>query len=136
MKKVIELLEKARENTAKGISDNPFYAATKACYNANLLLNEALGILKKAAPHWETPEQYKERTGKAWPDGAAVFYRDRGYHDVGLTDWCLWKLMLHKEAVEKPKEINCSGVSTEDCQIICATEAGPPPEDWKPEESK
>jgi hypothetical protein len=115
MKKVIEILEKAGENTAKGITDNPFYIATRACYNANLLLNKALGILK-AAPQWETPEQYKKRTGKAWPDFAAVYF----YNQYFENGWGVCHYITAKKYY-----IFC----------VCATESGMPPADWKPEET-
>jgi hypothetical protein len=69
---------------------------------------------------WETPDQYKKRTGEEWPDNAAVYIRQvdgsspwtvKQYLDVKVTNWLV------------------------PITIICATEAGPPPEDWKLEEA-
>jgi hypothetical protein len=70
-------------------------------------------------PCWETPEQYEKRTGEPWPDKWAV-YRRKNYPNTGWTSWevlsygwarfCVWQY-----------------------QIICATEAGPPPDDWEPD---
>jgi hypothetical protein len=69
-------------------------------------------------PRWETPDQWEKRTGKAWPE-----------------DWPVWNIT--KEMI---------GISTmaEEAErkkwgnhiYVCATEAGPPPDDWWPEEEK
>jgi hypothetical protein len=71
----------------------------------------------KAPPRLETPEQYRERTGKVWPEWWAVYARDSP-HGV-------WKAYLYWEARHTFYEASI--------QIVCAGEAGCPPDDWKPE---
>jgi hypothetical protein len=70
-------------------------------------------------PSFETPEQYEERTGKAWPDNGAVYFRrGRPGDDV---EWGV-----------------CRWVSARRDHDICAvaTEAGPPHDGWMPDEKK
>jgi hypothetical protein len=83
---------------------------------------------------WETPEQFKERTGEEWPDNAAVY-------------WCYYKtnksnkrLPLEGDGwfVDKfynvKSEMSVEWLSTRKPIIICAsTRWGYPPEDWRPE---
>jgi hypothetical protein len=69
-------------------------------------------------PDFETPEQYKERTGEPWPDNAAVYWK---WADDDA--WTIGKYSVMRD------EYDPFGV-----WIICATEAGPPPEGWRPEE--
>jgi hypothetical protein len=77
------------------------------------------------APRWETPEQRKERTGEEWPDNAPVWVKTQDLEKGRVYGWSLLTLMTAKE-VRK----NCVWP----CFIICATEAGPPPDGWEPEE--
>jgi hypothetical protein len=85
------------------------------------LLAEAIAELK-ALPRWETPEQYVKRTGERWPDDWAVYYIDppRPYWDTQPT----WEICRHDIAIRNG--------------LICvvATEAGPPPDGWRPEDQK
>jgi hypothetical protein len=114
MKRVIELLEKARELVFIRSSD------TIALY-----LEEAIAELK-ALPRWETPEQREKRTGEAWPDDWAVYalYEDND----GQRQW-FWG--------GYGKERDKTGRKSKNpIAIVCATEAGPPPDDWRPEEDK
>jgi hypothetical protein len=70
-----------------------------------------------------TPEQYKERTGKDWPENWAVYWRTR---DNGK--WLSWfPMTLEMGEFAMVKTVG-------EHQIVCATEAGKPPNDWKPEE--
>jgi hypothetical protein len=76
-------------------------------------------------PRWYTPEQWKERTGEPWPDNGAVYYqytRDNKY-DV-------WRVGTYKNILYSKRDFELSGAGTH--QIICATEAGPPPDGWRP----
>jgi hypothetical protein len=94
-------------------------------------IEEALAELK-SSPRWETPEQYEKRTGEAWPWGNAVYLRRNifiGGHKDGK-----WRASTYSEARGefwmKKIEPNCI------IDIICATEAGPPPQDWRPEDGE
>jgi hypothetical protein len=69
-------------------------------------------------PDFETPERYRERTGKKWGDGNAVYIRRKGCSS-------LWIVKQYQDA----KSIRVLIPIT----IICATEAGRPPKDWSPE---
>jgi hypothetical protein len=63
---------------------------------------------------WETPKQWKKRTGKAWPDNAAVYFIE----PPGTTNWD-----IHSHKTARRYGLVC----------VVATEAGPPPNDWRPE---
>jgi hypothetical protein len=74
---------------------------------------------REEKPRWETPEQWEKRTGEPWPDSWAVYVRQadgsspwivKQYLDVKITKWLV------------------------PITIICATEAGTPSDDWRPEE--
>jgi hypothetical protein len=96
---------------------------------ALLRIGHALVILKDT-PRWETPERWKERTGEEWPDNWAVYFRRpktkrREYApELGYIRWVIgsWGTVRRIDDI-------CH------FQIICATEAGCPPNDWKPEEA-
>jgi hypothetical protein len=79
------------------------------------ILDEAIRELENR-PKWETPEQYRERTGKAWPDDWAVYTRA---YSSGMS-WSRWAVCDYAEA-------KCTIYTV---QTVCATEAGPPPDDW------
>jgi hypothetical protein len=101
MKRVIEILELAKKLAA---IDNS--RAAISC------IREAIAELE-GRPKWETPEQYRERTGEEWPDDWAVYVPavEGGYVPE-----------IYSLAQFAGAEI-----------IVCATEAGPPPDDWRPE---
>jgi hypothetical protein len=121
VKKVIELLERARSDIVNNYVDEEHIPLFMGEDVVNLL-NEALAILK-APPRWETPEQRKERTGEDWPDMNAVYVQ--AYKDYqGTGDWepqYEWGVALHCEV----KGLRFT--------IICATEAGKPPDGWVPD---
>jgi hypothetical protein len=124
VKKVIELLEEALYQVSRSDSG---YEGTRLG-RALDAIDEAIAALK-APPRWETPERRKERTGEEWPEGAAIYYRTR-YRPTTYEDerWTIWRVAKHNSR----KRIAVSG----QVQIICATEAGCPPDDWKPEEEE
>ncbi|ULQ59226.1 hypothetical protein K7I13_12085 [Brucepastera parasyntrophica] len=64
---------------------------------------------------YETPEQYKERTGKTWADNAAVYWR-KSKADT-------WDCGTYFRAKMDQREYPLA-------DIIIATEAGCPPDDW------
>jgi hypothetical protein len=114
MKKVIALLLRADHK----VTSEDLYRSDRFRWRASTkkLLKQAIDLLQ-APPRWETPEQYKKRTGEAWPDGAAVYFYNR-YFENG---WGVCRYITAKKYY-----IFC----------VCATEAGLPPADWNPEESK
>jgi hypothetical protein len=83
----------------------------------------AMGALETLIPlpllHWETPEKRKDRTGEEWPDDWAVYYR------VSKAD--CWVVFTYGEA---KRDAVHSFIPL--AQIICATEAGRPPDGWEP----
>jgi hypothetical protein len=116
MKKVIELLEEAKNELLRIDAWYMNSADGSSLKNGRGLVKKAIELLK-AAPRWETPEQYKERTGGDWPDEAAVYIYGRRY-------WLDWSVCRYVTA--KFKKVSL---------CVCATEAGIPPADWKPEEN-
>jgi hypothetical protein len=127
MKKVIERLEEVeyllheRYNFGldEGVDNKPLKKRID-------MLAEALAELK-APPRWETPEQWKKRTGEAWPYNSAVYCR--GQLDAS-EDWSGWMINSHRGAVWTYDTFH----TFHDYHIVCATRPGPPPNDWKPEE--
>jgi len=69
-------------------------------------------------PDYETPEQFQERTGKAYPDNGAVWYR--------LNYEFEWELDTYRYV--EGRYSNNSGLV-----ILCADPPVPPPDDWRPE---
>jgi hypothetical protein len=113
MKKVIELLEDALD-VMLHVTQIP------ESYQEIAYIKEALAELK-APPRWETPEQWEKRTGKAWPEMAAVY----AFPDLGWIAMSFWMPKLNTFLGDR---------SHDDIIIICATESGPPPKEWRPEE--
>jgi hypothetical protein len=112
MKKVIELLEKASDEILLTSEYMPM-SDIERLEKCSKFINEALERLQ-AASRWETPEQYKKRTGETWPDEAAVYI----FCTVFENNWSKCSYRLAK--------------ATGDI-CVCATEAGPTPANWKPE---
>jgi hypothetical protein len=73
-------------------------------------------------PRWETPEQYEKRTGETWPDDWAVYALYE--NNDGEKQW-FWG--GYEKERDKTGRRNKNPVA-----IVCATEAGPPPENFKP----
>jgi hypothetical protein len=94
---------------------------------ALLRIGHALAILKPP-PSWETPEQYKERTGEDWPDDGPVWTRITNTKNRKKATWSLNRYGEMKNNTEC--RIKNSIFRYE---IILATEAGRPPDDWEPE---
>jgi hypothetical protein len=90
-------------------------------------IESAIAVLQ--TPRWETPEQYKARTGEPWPDGAAV----RIINPDGE-----WELMEYWRAKQLKQDLarldKDFGEEQEGMLIVCDRgEYGPPPDDWRPE---
>ena len=71
-------------------------------------------------PIYETPEQYKNRTGKDWPDDAPVWcgLKMRQIDHTNITHWILTEFGSAK--------------SVKDRYFIISNEAGKPPADYRP----
>jgi hypothetical protein len=127
MKRVIEQLEGARKIII-GVGLDLEYRLTKEeAFELNLGVEQiSKAIVELKAPlRWETPEQWKKRTGKEWPNHAAVFTRLSG----AVTPWDLGLYRAYKVAISI---IEQSGEGVAPFDVICATEAGCPPDDWRP----
>jgi hypothetical protein len=116
MKKVIELLEEAKRFAGIGLKNDVIYN-----------INDALEELEN--PLWYTPDRWEQLTGEPWPDNWAVYFMAwfPDGHPVYIDG--IWRTMALHEARER-----ASGLTKYIVTIVCATEAGPPPDDWKSEE--
>jgi hypothetical protein len=120
VKQVIELLEQARHQLGDiaitTIQDFERELTVKDC------INKALSILQ--SPCWETPEQREKRTGKPWPDDWAVYalYETNDGERQWFCESYGYAQHKGKKKGNNPRA------------IICATEAGRPPDGWEPEE--
>jgi hypothetical protein len=129
MKKAIELLEEADKYVFSISVHGDARKNVESRDMANQLIQEVIALLK--APCWETPEQYEKRTGEMWPDNRAVYV---GIDNDEVVDIAI---MSYREAKEVKKTgwryIYGDGGVHKIVYIVCATEAGPPPDDWRPE---
>jgi hypothetical protein len=103
-------------------------------------INSALDLLQ--SPRWETPEQWEKRTGEKWPDDWAVYWRYSEIFAYKAKEWIPGKELVpvyyawDLEFYGPLKEKYSSEIYDDRIDIVCATEAGPPPDDWKPEEDE
>jgi hypothetical protein len=104
--RVIELLEQAKA-----------YAVCGSRSTIVSCIEEAMTGLK--TPRWYTPEQLKAETGKEWPDNWAVY--TRSLYITGK--WGAWETGSYADTKHVLYKV----------QIACATEAGRPPNGWRPE---
>jgi hypothetical protein len=79
--------------------------------------DEVARLVLGGKPRWETPEQWKKRTGEKYPDKAPVWCAD---NDNPADPWFL---DYYKNAVDDERYY-----------IICAVEGLVLPDDWRPEE--
>ena len=71
-------------------------------------------------PDYETPEQYKKRTGKPWPnDGPVWIKRNDGKEYPGGGFWGVCRYKTSKDMGDKV--------------IACVQGPNPPPNDWRSE---
>jgi hypothetical protein len=118
MKKAIEKIEQAKDvlkqiHLITGESD--LYAEVTS------YLYDAIAALQ-APPRFYAPEQREQRTGEPWHDDWAVYYRnpiDGKWYAMSFAD-------AKKRVGGRAWILNSV--------VVCATEAGPPPDDWRPEE--
>jgi hypothetical protein len=92
-------------------------------------------IAELETPRWYTPERWDAETGEPWPDNAAVYLRGFDKKECGCAfghaeqfyhEWVITTYENAKWVVSRDYFLNVI--------IICATEAGCPPDGWKPEE--
>jgi hypothetical protein len=126
MRTVIELLKRAVgyldiDGFSRGTQHDMVAAASEQI---------AAAIAELRAPRWYTPEQWEQRTGEPWPDNAAVYYR---YVSAG-GKLDIWRTGCYKNIANSNHDFRSHNAGYH--QIVCATEAGPPPADWEPEEDK
>jgi hypothetical protein len=86
-------------------------------------ISSAISMLGELSepPRWETPEQHRERTGRDWPENWAVYVLVRNKYVQG-RDYS-WRAYNYYDT--RPFR----GRNP----IVCATEAGKPPNSWRPE---
>lgn len=91
---------------------NAITAFCPVCEDDRQLLHEI--------PAHETVAQWEKRTGKQYLDTAPTYARFVGPGMKGLTGWllCMYDFAVNSTSIH---------------QIIVATEAGAPPDDWRPE---
>jgi len=85
-------------------------------------------------PDYETPEQRKKRTGKAYSDNGLVFFRRQEYvpgTNFNKMKWGEWEFFTYKNAREILERCVNLGKF---CEIVIADPLVPPPNDWRPEE--
>jgi hypothetical protein len=126
MKNIIHDLETALKNLSFVDPGIVYKACEEPFYDAVAFIKDALNEIKKT-PQWETPEQYKARTGKAWAEDWAVYFRICTDKFGGFT------VYTYKDALRLYDMAVAHTGITPEYQIVCATEAGPPPDDWRPE---
>lgn len=100
-------------------------------------LHDACGravIWKDPIKDYETPEQYKERTGEDWPDNNAIYFFNGASAWIPSLYESYQQLIKHLRPYKKDFGIYWKNDKQYPC--ICATEAGCPPNDWKPENAK
>jgi hypothetical protein len=116
VKRIIELLERMKRDVNSGRPMDLVSARE---------IDEALKELK--TPRFYTPERWEAETGEAWDDLNGVYMLEHG--TWGSLSWNFYSYENAKGRIAETvdgKEI--------EKPIICATEAGKPPDDWKPEE--
>jgi hypothetical protein len=133
MKKVIEPLESIRQDMSAGYSAKSRAVSYGYLYDALKKIDHLIAELK-ATPRWETPEQWEQRTGEKWPDDWAVYFM--GWFSDGKSIFIngVWQVKSLREARDTAKTLRLSKYNRYFIEIICATEAGPPPDGWRPEE--
>jgi hypothetical protein len=137
MKKVIEKLEAAKG----GLKEAQGFLSRETIKDMLIvvsgIIDEALAELQ--SPRYYTPEQWEAETGEPWPDSNGVFYRYAGahityegiYYDEFNHDWHIGTYKYVKGMAAEAQKWKSGRY-----QMICATEASPPPDEWKPEKAR
>lgn len=90
-------------------------------YQISILVQE-MGAIEQLTSRWETPEQYLKRRGEPWPDDWSVYALYES--NDGQRAWFVGVYKRERLYMEDHKTLTA---------IVCATEAGKPPNDWKPD---
>jgi hypothetical protein len=124
VKEIINLLVEAQRTLRTG-PGGIFYA--EQIWSARRVIDAALAGLQ--TPRWYTPEQWEERTGEPWPDNGAVYMLYKPPEISGVFPF--WRIETYCYA---KMYLNGVAVHSKSCiAVVCATEAGPPPDGWRPE---
>lgn len=77
---------------------------------------------------FETPKQYKDRTGMSWPDRSVVYWRARHKSSGAIGKWGydLFGEFRRQDMLNDPNF---------EFDVLISTEAGCPPDDWRPEQA-
>jgi hypothetical protein len=129
---VIEKLEEADSCIESALNSNSGHFFRNRMALAIDFINEAMAELK--TPRWYTPEQWEAETGEAWPERNAIYFRDNNDDEYfwGLETYGILKSIYGKHKLESGEEYDAGPLPF----CVCATEAGPPPDGWKPEETE
>jgi hypothetical protein len=127
MKKVIERLEQVLRIIPSITVNN--WISDDGLAKVRSLTEEAIAELQ-ALPRWYTLEQWEKRTGKAWPENAAVYMLWQPPESMG--SYPFWRIENYAYAKTCLKGV--IAYSKNCLAVICATEAGRPPDGWRPEE--
>jgi hypothetical protein len=118
-----ELLEKAEAEIRLRL-DKSARAGLKLSGVASYI-SEVLALPR--APHFETPEQYEKCAGEKWPDSEAMYFRVCEDKASGFAVYTYGEVLrLIGMAVVR------TGLMVR-YQIVYATKAGRPTNDWEPE---
>jgi hypothetical protein len=120
MKKAIELLEEAKDEALNVACELDIGSTWRNRLGITIDNLEAV-IAELQHPRWETPEQWEKCTGEKYPDTWAVYMRVQNKKG----EWAGWL----------PTSYGASRLTLSVRQVVCATEAGPPPDTWVPEEA-
>jgi hypothetical protein len=128
MKKVIERLEAVKG----GIKDAREFFSRETVNDILIgidgLIDQAIAELQ-APPRWYTPEQWEQRTGEKWKDDWAVYLLNPD--KVWEPMECWRAKQIDQDMADLDRDF---AHVHESLPIVCATEAGPPPAGWRPEE--
>jgi hypothetical protein len=119
---ITELLEQGLKYLYKAYKANNDKDSVVVMGHLNIVEISIKTALKHArteltTSRWYTPEQWEKRTGKKWPEDWPVWSI--------TTDGLLTISTMGEEEIRKTWGTHI---------YVIATEAGPPPDDWRPEE--
>jgi len=86
-------------------------------------------------PKFETPKQYKERTGREWPMDGPVWIGLKGFHKYFHLENIVWELRSYDSAITTISYLRKQD-DRQAVYILCANGPDRPPADWKPEAEK
>jgi hypothetical protein len=123
MKKAIELLEEAKSGLIRFSRDQALVGVAMRA-----LANVEDALVELRVPRYYTPEQWEAETGNPWPEKRAVYVR------VYADKFPGFGIYSYADALRLVRMASAhTGIDVK-YQIVCATEAGPPPDGWRPEE--